>query len=102
MAAPPGEEAPQELRPAESGCSALAVVSLDLGGVVGALIASFVFPALKRLTLAAGRRHEPPLWLDVRVEHGLLLSHDVLGYGRDQRLAVRFWGELFLEALERV
>jgi phosphohistidine swiveling domain-containing protein len=73
VAASTGKEALQELRPAESGCSAFAAARLDIGVVVGALMASFVLPALKRCTVPADRGRWPhpdsPLWLDVRAEH---------------------------------
>ena len=99
MAASPRDETTQELRPAESGCSALAAVCLDKRFVVGAVMTPFVFPALQR----RGRPGmDSGLWLDVRTEHGLELPGDVFGDGRDRRLAVRAWRELFLEALERM
>jgi hypothetical protein len=85
VAASPGKEAAQELGPAESGRRAFTAIGLDLGFVVGAVMSSFVFPALNR-----------------RTEHGLAIPGDVFGDGRDRRLAVRAWRELFLEALERV
>jgi hypothetical protein len=106
VAASPGKEEPQELRPAEAGRNALAAVRLAGGFVGGALMASFVFPALKRRTVPAdcGRWPHPDsaLWLDVRAEHGLALPGEVLCHGRDRRFAVRACRELFLEAFERV
>ena len=57
MAASPWKEAPQELGPAESGWGAFTVIGFDIR-FVGAEMAPFVFPALKRRTVATGRRRD--------------------------------------------
>ena len=54
MTAPPREEAPQELRPAESDRNVFAAIRLDIGFVVGAALASLVFPAFEGGTVATG------------------------------------------------
>lgn len=93
MAPSPGREAPSEFGPAE------------LGRIVGTVLASFVFPALKGRAVVAGcgrpNTDLAPL-LDVRAEHCLAPPGKVLGVRSDRRLAVRFWIELFLEPLERM